>query len=266
MNTHLNQQQIEHYRRDGFAVHENLLTKAELGELRAAVDEAVTTMGKKKVAGGEHTGEDGDGYYDQVFTQKLNLWKISPVIKRFMLGPEIGRMVCELSGVPAMRLWHDQALIKEPFGNPTGWHLDDPYWSFSSHDAISIWIALDDATLENGCLYYVPGSQKIADFRNASIGENIADLFKIYPQFKTIGTVATPVAAGGCVFHNGLTAHGAGANMTNGRRRAMTAGYMPDGSTFNGQQNIMPDRLFKAAKLGDLMNNDVENPVVWPVK
>ena len=85
MNTHLNTQQIEHYRREGFAVHENLLTKTELTELRTAVDEAVAALGKKKVAGGEHTGEDGDGYYDRVFTQKLNLWKISPVIKRFML-------------------------------------------------------------------------------------------------------------------------------------------------------------------------------------
>src|ERR1035437_1637569 len=194
MNTRLNSQQIEHYRRDGFAVHDNLLTATELAELCTAVDAAVAALGKARVAGGEVAGEDGDTYYDRVFTQKLNLWKINPVIKRYMIGPEIGRMVCELSGVPAMRLWHDQALIKEPFGNPTGWHLDDPYWSFSSGDAISIWIALDDATLENGCLYYVPGSQRLADFRNAGIGENIADLFKIYPQFKAIGTVATPVA------------------------------------------------------------------------
>ena len=265
MNTRLTPRQIERYRRDGFVVQENLLTAAELAELRAAVDAAVAALGKARVAGGEVAGEDGDSYYDKVFTQKLNLWKISPAIKRFMLGPEIGRMTCELAGVPAMRLWHDQALIKEPFANPTGWHLDDPYWSFFSRDAISIWIALDDATLENGCLYYVPGSQRLADFRNAGIGENIADLFKIYPEFKAIGTVSAPVKAGGCVFHNGLTAHGAGANMTNGRRRAMTAGYMPEGSTFNGQQNIMPDRLFKAAKVGDVLNNDDENPRVWPV-
>lgn len=265
MNTALTPEQITNYRRDGFVLHENFLSTEELAGLRAAVDEAVNSLGKTRVAGGEVPGEEGDSYYDQVFTQKLNLFKISSVICRTMLGPEIGRMVSELSGVPAMRLWHDQALIKEPFGNPTGWHLDNPYWSFSSRDAISIWIALDDATLQNGCLYYVPGSHQIADFRNAGIGLNIADLFKIYPEFKELGTVAAPVRAGGCVFHNGLVAHGAGANMTNGRRRAMTAGYMPDGSTFNGQQNIMPDRLFKAAKVGDELNNDRENPVVWPV-
>jgi phytanoyl-CoA hydroxylase len=264
MNTSVTRQQVAAYRGDGFLVHHNLLSPAELKELRAAVDDAVASMGKRLVAGSEISGGDGDTYYEKVFTQKLNLWKINATIKRFMLGPEVGRMAAELAGVPALRLWHDQALIKEPFANPTGWHLDDPFWSFYSRDAISIWIALDDATLENGCLFYVPGSQRVADFRNVAIGENIADLFKIYPEFKTMGTVSTPVKAGGCVFHNGLTAHGAGANMTNGRRRAMTAGYMPEGSTFNGQQNVLPDELFKSYQLGDVLASDEQNPRVWP--
>ena len=40
-------------------------------------------------------------------------------------------------------------------------HLDVPYWSFTSLHAISVWIALDDATLENGCMYFMPGSHKV---------------------------------------------------------------------------------------------------------
>jgi ectoine hydroxylase-related dioxygenase (phytanoyl-CoA dioxygenase family) len=42
-------------------------------------------------------------------------------------------------------------------------HLDVPYWSFTSLNAISIWIALDDATLENGCMYFMPGSHKVRE-------------------------------------------------------------------------------------------------------
>ena len=68
------------------------------------------------------------------------------------------------------RIWHDQALFNPPYGNPTGWHLDDPYWSFSSRDAISVWVALDDATRDNGCLYYLPGSHKMARFDNHDNG------------------------------------------------------------------------------------------------
>ena len=61
-----------------------------------------------------------------------------------------------------MRLWCDQALIKQPFANPTAWHIDVPYWSFDSSHAISAWIPLDDATTENGCLYFMPGSHEVA--------------------------------------------------------------------------------------------------------
>ena len=65
-------------------------------------------------------------------------------------------------------------------------------------------------------------------------------LFQLYPQWATLDAVARPMRAGSCSFHNGLLAHGAGANMTPGRRRAMTCAYMPDDEIFNGQANVLP--------------------------
>ena len=59
-------------------------------------------------------------------------------------------MITELEGTEGFRVWHDQTLIKEACRDPTGWHLDNPYWSFSSSNSISIWISLGEATLENG--------------------------------------------------------------------------------------------------------------------
>ena len=59
-------------------------------------------------------------------------------------------------------------------------------------------------------------------------------LFEVYPEWAQVDPVPVPVKAGSAIFHNGLTAHGAGTNMTNKPRRAMTCGYMPDGCTFNG--------------------------------
>jgi phytanoyl-CoA hydroxylase len=59
-------------------------------------------------------------------------------------------------------------------------------------------------------------------------------VFDFYPQFIKSKSVAAPMKAGSCSFHNGLTIHGAGANMTNGFRRAVTFAYMPEGATFNG--------------------------------
>ena len=70
-------------------------------------------------------------------------------------------------------------------------------------------------------------------------------------------------SAGSVVYHNGLIAHGAGANMTAYPRRAMTCAYMPDGSTFNGTQNVLPDDYFQSLKVGDLLNDDKINRLIW---
>lgn len=254
------------YREEGFVAHPGFLSPAEVAELKAAVLEAVATMGRNKVAGGGRDLKEGDSYYDKVFLQRLNLWRISETVKRFMLAPGLGRMLCELEGVEGFRVWHDQALIKEPYGNPTGWHLDNPYWSFSSRHAISVWIALEDATLANGCMWFAPGTQRFARFDNVNIGQDLGALFKLYPEMAKVDPVPVPMKAGDCSFHNGLTAHGAGANMTRGRRIAMTCAYMPVGSPFNGQQNILPDAYFRSLKKGDLLENDEWNPVVWPAR
>ena len=50
----------------------------------------------------------------------------------FMLDERLGKMAADLAGVEGIRIWHDQALIKEAWANPTAWHLDNPYWSFPS--------------------------------------------------------------------------------------------------------------------------------------
>ena len=263
MKTQLTSAQIQTYQDQGHLAVEDFLSPEELDEMRAAVDKSVQAMGKKKVTDAEVDLEESDDYYARVFTQRLNLWKINDTIKRYMLDPGLGKMLSELAGAKGIRVWHDQALIKPPFGNPTAWHLDNPYWSFHARNAISIWIALDDATYQNGCLYFIPGSQKTATYDNVGIGQNIADLFDLYPEFAKVDPAPAPLRAGSCSFHNGLCAHGAGANMTRGRRRAMTCAYMPEGSTFNGQANILPKRYTNTLKVGDTLDSEEFNPLVY---
>ena len=64
-------------------------------------------------------------------------------------------------------------------------------------------------------------------------------------------------------FHKGLLAHGAGANMTPGRRRAMTCAYMPDGEIFNGQANVLPPEYVATLSEGDVLDNDEQNPLLY---
>lgn len=263
MKTQMSAGQIEQYQLNGFIHHPGFLNPDELAELKDAVLATVKQMGKQKVAAGGVEMIEDESYGTDVFTQRLNLWRISDTVKSYIQCPALGKLVCQLEGIDGVRIWHDQALIKEPYGNPTSWHLDDPIWSFYSHHAISIWIALEDATLENGCLYFVPGSHKIAEFDNGEMRNTMPELFRTQPQFTNVDPVAVPMKAGDCSFHNGLTAHGAGANMTRGRRVAMMCGYMPIGSTFNGQQNILSNEYFNSLDIGDPMENEDWNPVVW---
>ena len=263
MKTSITQDQIKKYQDDGFIHIPAFLSPEEVATLKSAVIETAKSMGKNKVAGDGIEMEDKDDYYTKVFTQRLNLWKINDTVKSFMLNPELGKMMCKLSGVDGLRVWHDQALIKEPYGNPTAWHLDTPYWSFFSPHALSVWIALEDATYQNGCMYFIPGTHKFGSSENVAIGPELGALFKVYPKMGEIDPVPVPMKAGDCSFHNGICAHGAGANMTRGRRIAMTCAYMPVGSTFNGQRNILPKAYFESLKVGDSMDNDAENPLVY---
>jgi phytanoyl-CoA hydroxylase len=248
--------QIDAYRSDGFVLIEDFLDEQELARWRAETDAAVA----ERLA---EMGEREDSYYSRVFTQLLRLADTHAGVAELILDARLGEIVATLAGVEGIRVWHDQALIKPPYGNPTSWHLDNPFWSFSSHDAISIWVALDDTTIANGCLWYLPGTHRTARFEAIQIGENFGALFDEYPEWLEIEPVAAPCAAGGAVFHNGLVAHGAGANMTPRPRRAMTCAFMPAGSTFNGAQNILPDEYFARLRIGDVLENDMVNPLVW---
>ena len=253
---------IEAYRDNGFVAIEGFLNDDELEEWRRCTEEAV----EERIGGSIEfltNQNDPDTFYAQVFTQCLRLADTHDGMHKLIFDERLGEMGAALAGIDGIRIWHDQALIKPPHGNPTAWHLDNPYWSFSSRHAISMWIALDDATLSNGCLWYLPGTHKLATYENAGIGENLSGIFAVYPDWKTIEPVAVPVPAGAIVWHNGLIAHAAGANMTIHQRRAMTCAYMPDGSTFNGIKNILPEDYFNTLTIGDPLDDAVQNPLVW---
>ncbi len=263
MNCDLTSRQIDQYRESGFVVVEDCLSPDELIQWRQIVDDAVADRADLRIAGRPELNTTSDQYYSTVFLQRTNLWQTHEPVRPLILDPRIGRMCCELEGIDGVRVWHDQALIKQPWANQTSWHLDCPYWSFSSKHAISIWVALDDATLQNGCLYFMPGSHREATSENAGIGPNLRELFDRYPQWARRQPVAAPMKAGSCSFHNGLTAHAAGPNFTPHPRRAMTCAFMPDGAVFNGIQNILTDEQVAKLKVGQVLDDDAQNPLVY---
>jgi ectoine hydroxylase-related dioxygenase (phytanoyl-CoA dioxygenase family) len=269
MRAEVTKDEISFYNENGYVIIEDFLNPEELEKWRSSVTEALIERNGQKMPGkeikiGEDDGINKDAdYYNNVFDQLLNLWQTNDRVKELMLNETIGKMAADLSGADGIRIWHDQALIKKPWANPTSWHLDTPFWSFSDRRALSIWVALDDATLENGCLFFIPGTHKQTTFENPGIGKNMGAIFNFYPQFKGLKSAPAPMKAGSCSFHNGLTVHGAHANMTPGFRRAMTCAYMPDGNVFNGEPNILTEEYVAKLKVGDLLNDDAQNPLIY---
>ncbi|CAF1288304.1 unnamed protein product [Rotaria sordida] len=270
---------INSYRENGYHVIPNLLSPSQLEQWRKIIFTAVKDRAERKYKlptadEEDHTNVDFD-YYDNVFTQRINLWQTHNSVKELLLesGSVIGKIAAELEGIDCVRIWHDQALIKEPFANPTAWHFDVTYWSFTSLHAISVWIALDDATLENGCMYFMPGSHKVIErhyyasnntFPEIKIGKNMSDIFGTYPELKQRPTVAVPMKAGSASFHSALLIHGAGPNMTPGRRPAMTIQMMPDNMIFNGKQNILTKEQMDKLQIGvSAFNDDNCNPILY---
>jgi ectoine hydroxylase-related dioxygenase (phytanoyl-CoA dioxygenase family) len=265
----LTPQEISSYRQNGFLIVDDFLSAEETEHWKTTIDKAVadregTKFPHSEVKSGEDDGINANAdFFGKVFTQIINLWMTDENVKELMFDKRIGKMAADLAEVDGIRIWHDQSLIKQPWANATAWHLDTPFWSFEHREALSIWVALEDVTLQNGCLYFMPGSQNDTGFIEPGIGANMSDVFKDYPNYKNVEPAPSVIKAGSCSFHNGLNIHAAGVNMTPNTRKAMTCAYMPDGCTFNGKQNVLPDDYFKSLKIGDVLNNEDQNPLIY---
>ena len=90
--------------------------------------------------------------YEQSFRQCMNLWEDFPDVRPLSFHPRIGEAAARLAGVACLRLWHDQALYKEPGGRQTDAHNDQPYWPMDETDTITAWIPFDGSTLEAGAI------------------------------------------------------------------------------------------------------------------
>ena len=91
----------------------------------------------------------------------------------------------------------------------------------------------------------------------------MSEIFEQNPVLQEVDPEAAPMKAGSCSFHNGLTVHGAGANMTRSQRRAMTCVFMPDGSTYNGRKNVLPQWYADSLEVGDLIDNNDLVPLIF---
>ena len=122
-------------------------------------------------------------------------------------------------------LFQDMALVKPPrYGSEKPWHQDCAYFNLpEGTTVVGVWIALDEATPENGCLHIIPGSNidgPMIHFKRRD--------WQICDTDVPVGRdTMVPLKPGGCLFWHGLTHHGSPVNQSEQRRRALQFHYKP---------------------------------------
>lgn len=229
----LSQHQVQFFRGHGYLIlEERVLDQALLETLRERLDRVVAGTSEGSAESVRNlTG--GDLASDRVVVQIVNIWQADPVFRDLIYAPDITGMSAQLVGDDTLRLWHDQIQHKPPVvGAPTEWHQDHPYWPIiEPPDLVSCWIALDDATMENGCMRVVPGSHKwgaVPGGLRSDVHFNPAyDDGSFIPPGADLTPVPCEVKAGSCMFHHCLTWHGSYFNRSPRHRRAIALHYMP---------------------------------------
>ena len=204
--------------------------------------------------------------YGKAFLQMMNLWESSETVKEFTLAKRFASVAAQLLGVENVRLYHDQALFKEPGGGHTPWHQDQYYWPLDTPKTVTMWMPLVDIEEGMGMLTFASGTQKvslppmeISDASEEKIGAFVQEQnFPIAAQ-KTM-------KAGDATFHYGWTLHNAPGNLTSTMREVMTLIFMDAEARVieptNPNQEADRQRWLLATPPGELAAS-VINPIVY---
>lgn len=216
----LNAAAIAFYRQNGYVKLKNVLSEAVLAHYGPIISDQVIRLNTLTKPMHERTT------YERAFLQIMNLWREDEAVRDFVFSKRLARIATELMGVRGVRLYHDQALYKEPSGGITPWHADQFYWPLSSPNTVTVWIPLQETPMEMGPLAFAEGSQHVEIGRDIEISDDSERLLADALQRENFPLNNTPFALGEVSFHAGWTFHRAGPNVSDQPRRVMTMIYM----------------------------------------
>jgi ectoine hydroxylase-related dioxygenase (phytanoyl-CoA dioxygenase family) len=246
------------FRRDGFVHVPGVLPRDEVERLGAKVDTAVSSRKAK-----DNRRLEEKSLYEQSFIQCQNLWEDWPEVRALTFDQRITGLAAKLIGAERLRLWHDQALYKEPGGRETDAHQDHPYWPIADTRALTAWIPLMDIDHETGCMGYVPGSH-LSGRTFVNIFTEPGSGAKLLEQLAPREPVFVPCAMGDVIFHHGTTAHLAKPNRSTRMRRVHTAIYFADGALRGETPKHHPSVDRANIAVGSRIESDV-TPIAWPL-
>jgi ectoine hydroxylase-related dioxygenase (phytanoyl-CoA dioxygenase family) len=256
----LHAEQIAAFACDGFIKLKHVLSPETLAHYGAEITRLTIALNTQSKPLHERST------YDRAFLQVMNLWEHSAVVREFVLGKRLGRIAAQLLQVDGVRLYHDQALYKEPGGGITPAHADQYYWPLATDRTITAWIPLQAVPHDMGPLGFYAGSQLVQFGRDLGISDESEEKITANMAQHGFEFAIEPFDLGDISFHLGWTFHKAGANRSATPRSVMTIIYMDHAMTLSESTNDIQRNDWAQwcpqARVGEVIQT-VKNPLIY---
>ena len=229
---YLRSQQLEQFDRDGFLVVPHFLTAPELADVKtdiASICQATATLTTD--AGGFNLEKEGGNSFDGSKTALRPglLRKIQgaafyvPAVQRAFTSPKMVDCMVDVMDSPNV-YYHSSKVMFKPArgGSRKPWHQDAAYWRSYEPNQITVWIAIDDATEANGCIWAIPGSHKLGLIPHVQQELQVPE-----SRINLRDAIAVPVQPGGLLIFHSLVLHMSEANTSDQPRCAIICDYDP---------------------------------------
>ena len=238
----LSADQVEAFDRDGFLAGVPVLDERQVEMLCAELAELMEpSHPAHRLFHEYHSNESGNP--NTILFHALGAWRTGPAFHDVLWSPAFLMAASQLLD-GAVRLWHDQLFCKPAHhGGVVAWHQDYSYWTRTkpmSH--LTCWIALDDSTVDNGCLYYVPGSHRWDLLPITGLAGDMNEIMTVLDedQKEAFRPVPIELKRGQCTFHHPLMVHGSYENRSDWPRRATLVNIFRDGVQSASDEPLLP--------------------------
>ena len=225
----LSEEQIQSFAKNGFISGVKIMDAAHVDILNEELIKLqCPTAEQKELFYHYESNESEDS--EKVLFHAIGAWRVTPGFHDLVWSPAYRMAAYQLLG-QSFRLFHDQLFCKPAkHGGVVAWHQDFSYWTFTKPmHHLTCWIGLDDASKENGCLYFVPGSHKWGLLPVTGLTGDMNAVKEVLNEQQLNvfeKRVANELPKGYASFHHPLTMHGSYANYSERPRRAVVINAM----------------------------------------
>jgi len=189
-----------------------------------------------------HSNESEDP--GKLLFHALGHWRMTPGFHDVLWNPAFVMAAHQLLEYKAVRFWHDQLFCKPAkHGGVVAWHQDYSYWTRTKPMRhLTVWTGLDDATIKNGCLHYIPGSHKWGFLDKPVLTgemEGLKAFLDEKQQEELNHSIPIEMKKGYATFHHPLLVHGSFENISDQPRRAFVINVFADGTCTDSDEALL---------------------------